>query len=117
MAMGYRGTTPEPDICALVNEVRAEIQSLCTPRYMFQILEARQPSKSHILAGDMEFSPGGIIGSYLSGMTHVCLFVATAGKEYDDYLHRLKKTRQYCEGICSRFCRKCYCRKVCHIAW
>ena len=84
MAMGYRGTTPEPDICALVNEVRSEIQSLCTPRYMFQILEARQPSKSHILAGDMEFSPGGIIGSYLSGMTHVCLFVATAGKEYDD---------------------------------
>lgn len=45
MAMGYRGATPEADICALVNEVWAEIQSLCIPRYMFQILEARQLSK------------------------------------------------------------------------
>lgn len=91
MAMGYRGATPEGDICALVDEVWAEIQSLCIPRYMFQILEAQQLPKLRILAGGMEFSPGGIIGSYLSGMTHICLFVATAGKEYDAYLHSLKK--------------------------
>lgn len=90
LAMGYRGNTPEPDIRALVAEVRAEIQSICIPRYMFQVIEARQLSKLHIQAGNVEFSPGGIIGSYLSGMTHVCLFVATAGKEYDAYLHRLK---------------------------
>lgn len=90
MAMGYRGNTPEAEICVMVDEIRAEIQSLCAPRYMFQILEARQLSKQRILVADMEFSLGGIIGSYLSGMTHVCLFVATAGKEYAAYLHRLK---------------------------
>lgn len=90
LAMGYRGNTPEPDIRALVAEVRTEMQSLCTPRYMFQVLEARLLSKLRIQAGNTEFSPGGIIGSYLPGMTHICLFVATAGKEYDAYMHCLK---------------------------
>lgn len=90
VAMGYRGNTPESDIRALVAEVRTEVQSLCTPRYMFQVLEARQLSKLRMQVGNTEFAPGGIIGSYLPGMTHICLFVATAGKEYEAYLHRLK---------------------------
>lgn len=90
LAMGYRGAVPEENICALVAEVYAEIVSLSVPRYMFQTLEASLESKQQVRVGDVTFSPGGIIGSYLSGLTHVCLFVATAGQEYDDYLHRLK---------------------------
>lgn len=90
LAMGYRGTVPDDDICALVAEVYAEIGSLCVARYMFQTLEAELISRQRIRVGDVEFSPGGIIGSYLPGLTHVCLFVATAGEEYDAYLHQLK---------------------------
>ena len=49
MAMGYRGATPEADICALVDEVWAEIRSLCIPRYMFQILEDNCPNCAYWL--------------------------------------------------------------------
>lgn len=90
LAMGYRGAVPDEETCALVAEVYTEIASICTPRYMFQTLEARQISKRQIQIGNLDFFPGGIIGSYLPGLTKACLFVATAGKEYDDYLHRLK---------------------------
>lgn len=91
LAMGYRGAVPDDNICALVAEVYAEIVLLSTPRYMFQTLEATQISGKCIQIGGFEFSPGGIIGSYLSGLTQACLFVATAGKEYDDYLCYLKQ--------------------------
>lgn len=90
MAMGYRGNIPDDTIRAFVEEVRTEISSLCVPRYMYQILEAGQISKQHIRVANMEFAPGGIIGSYLSGLSHICLFVATAGREYDAYLQQLK---------------------------
>ncbi|WP_294546981.1 vitamin B12 dependent-methionine synthase activation domain-containing protein [uncultured Bacteroides sp.] len=89
-AMGYRDTVPDDTVCSFIKEVQAEISSLCVPRYMYQILEARQVAGKRIQAGGVEFSPGGIIGSYLSGLSHICLFVATAGREYDAYLHRLK---------------------------
>lgn len=91
LAMGYRGYVPESNICALVMEVYAEILPLCTPRCMFQILDAEQVSKQRIQVGAVEFTPGGIIGSYLPGLAQVCMFVATAGEEYDTYLHQLKK--------------------------
>lgn len=90
LAMGYRGNKPDENICALVAEVYTEIQTLCKPRYMFQPLEAELIARKGVRVGDVEFSPGGIIGSYLPGLTHICLFVATAGKEYDAYLHQLK---------------------------
>ncbi|MBD9091017.1 MAG: methionine synthase [Bacteroides oleiciplenus] len=98
LAMGYRGAIPDSYTCELIAETYAEIAPLCLPRYMFRILEARQVSRQKIEVGDTGFAAGegtgfttgGIIGSYLQGMTQVCLFVATAGKEYDAYLHTLK---------------------------
>lgn len=89
-AMGYRDTVPDDTVCSFIKEVQAEIFSLCVPRYMYRILEARQVAGKRVQAGGLEFSPGGIIGSYLPGLSHICLFVATAGREYDAYLHRLK---------------------------
>ena len=89
-AMGYRGAIPDSNICELIAETYSEIAPLCFPRYMFRILEARQVSRQKIEIEDTGFTTGGIIGSYLQGMTQVCLFVATAGREYDAYLHHLK---------------------------
>lgn len=89
-AMGYRGTVPDSYICKLIAETYSEIAPLCLPRYMFRILEARQVSRQKIEVGDTGFTTGGIISSYLQGMTQACLFVATAGKEYDAYLQHLK---------------------------
>lgn len=90
LAMGYRGQTPDDDVCRLVDQVLDEAASLCRPRYMYQTIEARLMPRCHVQAAGVDFAPGGIIGAYLPGMTHATFFVATAGVEYDDYLHRLK---------------------------
>ena len=90
LAMGYRGNVPDSYVCELIAETYSEIVPLCLPRYMYRIQEARQISRQKMEIEGTEFTTGGIIGSYLQGMTQVCLFVATAGKEYDAYLHTLK---------------------------
>ncbi len=92
LAMGCRGQVPDEMIRGLVAEVSVEIAPVCIPRYMYRLSTAKITAHQHIQVGEVEFAPGGIIGSYLSGMTQVCLFVATAGKEYDAYLHGLKET-------------------------
>ena len=89
-AMGYRGNTPDSYTCELVAETYSEIIPLCHPRCMFQILEASRISPQKVKIGETEFTIGAIIGSYMKGMTRACLFVATAGKEYDDYMHSVK---------------------------
>ena len=90
LAMGYRGSVPDEMMRVFIKEVRAEISSVSTPRYMYQMMEAQCVSGQRIQTGGLEFSPGGIIGSYLPGLSHICLFVATAGREYDAYLRHLK---------------------------
>ena len=83
LAMGYQGNVPDSYVCELIAETYSEIVPLCLPRYMYRIQEARQISRQKMEIEGTEFTTGGIIGSYLQGMTQVCLFVATAGKEYD----------------------------------
>ena len=90
-AMGYRENVPDDTVCVLVDEVLTDISSFCAPLYMYQIQEARQISNQRIQIGNLEFAVGGIIGSYLSGVSHVCLFVATAGKGYEAYLKQVKE--------------------------
>ncbi len=90
LAMEYRGSTPDAYIRSLMAEVLQEAATLCIPRYQYCVLDATQPSRSCLQVQDTLFSIGGVIGSYLSGMTQVCLFVATAGREYEAYLHRLR---------------------------
>jgi len=81
LAMGYQGNVPDSYVCELIAETYSEIVPLCLPRYMYRIQEARQISRQKMEIEGTEFTTGGIIGSYLQGMTQVCLFVATAGKE------------------------------------
>lgn len=91
MAMGYRGAQPEVQIRKWISEVYSDIVPICAPRYMYQILEVDKLSGRCLQIGGIDFHVGGIIGSYLPGMTHACLFVTTAGQEYDAYLNSLKK--------------------------
>lgn len=89
-SMGYKDTVPEDGILALIDEIHGAIRQCCRPSYVCQILDARQISKQEIEIGGEKFMPGGIICSYLEGMTEACLFVATAGEEYNGYLAELK---------------------------
>lgn len=90
LAMGYGDHLPDSYIRKMVAEIRQEIQSVCIPRYMYQIVDCtfNHPGRLKILT--QEFTLGRIIGSYLPGISKSCLFVATAGREYEAYLHALK---------------------------
>lgn len=88
--MGYGTSLPDPQTAAVVDELLPQALEVAAPRYVSRIVEARQLGKTTILMDDVEFKVGGIIGSYLAGMTEACVFVATAGMEYDRWLQSIK---------------------------
>ncbi len=90
LAMDYRGNTPDEYIRDLIAQVLQEAAALCIPRYQYRLLEVKAPSRSHLQIQNTVFSIGKVIASYLPGITQICMFVVTAGKEYEAYLHRLR---------------------------
>ncbi len=88
-AMGYRGAVPEQCIRDLAEEVIDKLVPRAIIRYMYRIVPARKLSSTAITLDGAEFKPGGIISSYLDGMTDACIFVASAGREFDAALREI----------------------------
>ena len=88
-AMGYRNNVPESGICDMVDEAVTELVPNAVMRYMYGIVPAEKLSATQIRMGGTTFTPGGIICSYLDGMTEACVFVATAGREFEESLRKL----------------------------
>lgn len=94
-AMRYGDAVPDEYICGLVEEVIAELSEAAdagasrtdgfSPAYMLGIVPAGRIDDLHVRLGGVDFSAGSIICSYLDGMTHACVFVATAGKVFEEY--------------------------------
>ena len=82
-AMGYRGASPDAEVRGISERLVAELVPLARMRYMFDIVEAEKVSSGRVRLGDVEFLTGAIIGSYLEGMTSACVFVSTAGREFE----------------------------------
>lgn len=89
MAMGYRGTVPDPGIRDLVEEAISELVPAARLRYMFDIVPAEKISPCQMRLAGKTFTPGGIICSYLDGMTEACVFVATSGREFAEKLKEI----------------------------
>mgnify|MGYP002623161679 CR=1 FL=1 len=90
-AMGYGEAVPEDFVRDLTDAVLADALQLARPQYMYKIVDASVVDKYRILMDGAEFRTGSIIGSYLDGMTKACVFVTSAGVEYDAYLGRVKR--------------------------
>ena len=88
-AMGYRDAVPERNIRDLVDELSAELVPAARMRYMYRRVSAEKTSPATMTLDGLEFKPGGIICSYLDGMTDACVFVATAGAEFTEALARV----------------------------
>lgn len=88
-AMGYRDAVPDENVRAIAEELIAEIAPCVTARYMYRFLPAQKLSGTRITLDGKEFCPGGIIASYLDGMTEACVFVATAGLEFNAKLKEI----------------------------
>lgn len=91
-AMGYRDTVPDSPIVEMVGACLAETRGLCRPRRVCRIIDAKVVGKSRISIGDKEFQTGGIINSYLEGMTQACLFITTAGAEFEEHQLEVKRS-------------------------
>ena len=88
-AMGYRGSTPEQRICDMAEEVIDALLPAAVVKYMYRLVPASKISPTAITLGGTVFNPGGIIGSYLDGMTEACIFIGTAGREFDAKLKEI----------------------------
>lgn len=84
--LGYRKSCTDTQILDYISDVLTDLQHVTIPSYSYQILDAEKLSASHVRIGTEIFHVGGIIGSYLDGMTSACLFIATAGREYDSFV-------------------------------
>lgn len=90
-AMGYRGAKPEEHICEMAEEVIERLVPKAVLRYMYRIVPAEKLSRTSMCLDGLEFKPGGIICSYLDGMTQACVFVATSGREFEAELRKIKE--------------------------
>ena len=89
-AMGYRDAVPERNICNLVDELVEELVPAARMRYMHRFVSAAKTSPTTMTLDGIIFKPGGIICSYLDGMSEACVFVATAGSELAEELARVR---------------------------
>lgn len=88
-AMGYGGAVPDENVRGMSEKLINELVPAARMRYMYRIVDAERVSKQKVSFDGTEFHPGGIICSYLDGMTQACVFVATAGREFDARLRGL----------------------------
>ena len=88
-AMGYRGASPDAEVRAISERLVAELVPVARMRYMSDMVEAEKISSGRVRLGGVEFQTGAIIGSYLDGMTSACVFVSTAGREFEAVVRNL----------------------------
>lgn len=81
--MGYRGASPDAEVREMSERLVRELVPLARMRYMYRMVEAEKVSAKQVRLGGVEFLSGAIIGSYLDGMTDACVFVSTAGREFE----------------------------------
>ncbi len=90
-AMGYRSCEPDRSVRDIALQMVRELLPKAVLRCAYRRVEASRTAPGDILLDGRPFHTGGIIGSYLDGMTHALVFVATAGAEFEgavDELHR-----------------------------
>lgn len=91
-AMGYGGAIPDDEVAVLVDLVIEEARSIAVPRFMYGVVDASRESRGITNIAGESFRTGAIIGSYLDGMEKACIFVTTAGVEYDAYIQSIKNS-------------------------
>ncbi len=87
--LGYGKTMPDAETIATVNNIVSHAHAICNPLAMFRICSSHL-SGTHLVLDGVEMKTGKVIANYLNETSQVAVFVATAGVEYDNYLHKIK---------------------------
>lgn len=89
LTMGYKGE-PDKDIEVFTLEILAEITTFCQPQYMYEIYDGDILSRTEVSIGPVNLQTGRIIGTYLSEASKFCVFVTTAGHEFEEFQKRTR---------------------------
>ncbi|MEG0807317.1 MAG: vitamin B12 dependent-methionine synthase activation domain-containing protein [Alistipes sp.] len=94
-AMGYGEAIPESNIEKMLDEVLAQTQCICRPRILYGICPGQVLSPLHITIEGVDFHTGKIITDSLAGSERFCLFVATVGREFEEFRCAYKEAGDY----------------------
>jgi len=90
--LGYGGTVPDENVVEMLDNVLQKALDICCPQSGYILCQGELPDREHIQLNGVSMKIGRIIQGYLTSSSKFGVFVATAGKEYDDYLHWLKRS-------------------------
>jgi len=88
--MGYRNNQPDDYTKFQTDEVLSEIDVICKPQYMYAIYQGKVKDNASVMVGNNRLKLGKTITSYLIGIDYFCVFVTTAGHEYNEYKNKLR---------------------------
>ncbi len=89
-AMGYPGTPSDRDITESVDRMSEEAFRVCKPAFGYLTLPLEKSSGRSVNIGDVEIMTGPVITPLLSDAEFIAVFVATAGREFDEWLGGVK---------------------------
>ena len=98
-AMGYKGQEPEDRIRGLATDLVGRLLPRTVVRYMYRVVEAEKLSGRQLRLDGRLFTPEGIICSYLDGIEQACVFLATAGVEFDRQVKELNREGDILAGF------------------
>lgn len=85
LSMEYGESIPDSGIIRMLDDVLAHASGICRPKIMFGVCSGTVVPPVYVKAENLTFHPGKIIADSLAGSDKFCFFVATAGREYEDY--------------------------------
>lgn len=89
LSMGA-GYIPDEELLQWLEVLKNDVAVLCRPRCLYAFFEAQPATRNHIGIGDIELQTGTVITPYLQEADQYVLFIATAGKEFEQFQHEVK---------------------------
>lgn len=91
LSLGYGGTCPPTDVLQMVQEMIDTISKVCKPSYCFIIKEDIEIGRINIKVEGVTFTIGKVIAEYMDKAESIAFFIATAGRQFEDWLEELHK--------------------------
>lgn len=89
-SMGYGTGTPDEELCKMLDQLLTRIKAICQPRCGYKLYQVEAVGEREVLFGGRKIHTGTIITPFFRNAEYFALFVATAGSEFDRWLHDLK---------------------------
>jgi len=89
LSLGYGNTIPDSITSATIESIIGEATVICHPKAEVMFYPC-QLKGNHLKVNEVEMHLGKIIATYLQDTSEVAVFVATAGNDFDTYLHTIK---------------------------